>query len=769
VDTLGTHGFVYSGGTFNNFDDPSAEAGGTNAFQINASGQVVGYYYDTTSSHSAHGFVYSGGTYTTFDDPSARVGGPFQGTFAYGINASGQIVGNFVFPNSDNAGFLDSGGSFTTLEDPQGYAGGIGTAAAGINSTGQIVGAYPDSSGLHHGFLYVGGNFTNFDDPLGAQGTSATGITDAGQIVGTYVDASGVDHGFLYDGSTFTTLDDPLGTKGTAILGVNNVGQVVGEYFDSSGNEHGFVAALTTGPTALDQDSGEQAALSLAVNGGQPIGAATASAVPFTVGGIESDDSGTVSFSDGSHPAVVVTITNGVLAATTANLAGLNDGPITATLHLNNDAAGNSFTNVITNATLDRDSGEQTALSLAVNGGHPIGAATAGAVPFTVGGIESDDSGTVSFSDGSHPAVVVNISNGAPAATTANLAGLNDGTITATLHLNKDAAGNSFTNVITNATLDRDSGEQAALKLTVNGGQPIGAAKASAVPFTVAGLETDDSGSVSFSDGSHTPVAVAIANGVLAATTANLAGLNDGPITATLHLNNDAAGNSFTNVITNATLDQDKGTEVPKVSAPAKLTVPAGGSQPLGIVLTADSDDTLSVSISGVPTFESISAAGATPSVTKQGATNTYTFNALPAADWNNGLVVHSTYAGKGHPMNTLTVTASNTTAGESATASSVSIAVTDPPISASPNGSTNLSDLIAQFSAGIGSSRSDAGPTLGLFGGGLLASGSIPDIATLTEHFMGAPFVSLPGSALLPGSLTTAEEQKALLALHQG
>jgi hypothetical protein len=82
----------------------------------------------------------------------------------------------------------------------------------------------------------------------------------------------------------------------------------------------------------LDQDKGEQAALKLTVNGGNPIGAAIASAVPFTPSGFEADDNGTVSFSDGTHAPVVVNITNGVLSATTANLSGFNDGTITATL-----------------------------------------------------------------------------------------------------------------------------------------------------------------------------------------------------------------------------------------------------------------------------------------------------------------------------------------------------------------------------------------------------------------------------------------------------
>jgi hypothetical protein len=119
-----------------------------------------------------------------------------------------------------------------------------------------------------------------------------------------------------------------------------------------------------SGSLTLDQDADEQAALKLTVNGGTPIGAAIAGAVPFTAAGYESDDNGSVSFSDGSHAPVVVNITNGMLAATTANLTGLNDGPITATLHLNNDAAGNSFTDVTTSATLDQDTGEQSNATL---------------------------------------------------------------------------------------------------------------------------------------------------------------------------------------------------------------------------------------------------------------------------------------------------------------------------------------------------------------------------------------------------------------------
>jgi hypothetical protein len=194
---------------------------------------------------------------------------------------------------------------------------------------------------------------------------------------------------------------------------------------------------------------------------------------------------------------------------------------------------------------------------------------------------------------------------------------------------------------------------------------------------------------------------VTITNGVLPSNTVNLSGLNDGPITATLYLDNDAAGNSFTKVVTTATLDQDKVAETPIVTAPTALTVAAGGSVPLGVVIsTLDADDVMSVSVSGVPGFESISAAGASPTVTKHGTSYTYTFNALPASDWNNGLILHSSYPGKGHPTNVLAVTVSNTTAGEGSTAPVTTISVTDPPASASDGQPTFDVGLLGQFIA---------------------------------------------------------------------
>src|SRR2546423_15568365 len=83
-------------------------------------------------------------TYTTLDDPLAT-----NGTFAWGINASGQIVGSYGDASIFYHGFLYSGGSYTTLDGPL----STGAGAYGINEMGQVVGGYH-----RPGSRYTGGH-----------------------------------------------------------------------------------------------------------------------------------------------------------------------------------------------------------------------------------------------------------------------------------------------------------------------------------------------------------------------------------------------------------------------------------------------------------------------------------------------------------------------------------------------------------------------------------------------------------------------------------
>jgi probable HAF family extracellular repeat protein len=130
--------------------------------------------------------------------------------------------------------------TFSTLDVPgSSYA---FTSAFGINVSGQIVGEYADAVGAH-GFLYDQGSFTTVAVP-GSHGTHPRGINASGQIVGSYYDdASGppyFPHGFLLDQGGYTTLDVP-GSTATSANGINASGQIVGYYYDAAARLHGFL------------------------------------------------------------------------------------------------------------------------------------------------------------------------------------------------------------------------------------------------------------------------------------------------------------------------------------------------------------------------------------------------------------------------------------------------------------------------------------------------------------------------------------------------
>src|SRR5438046_10641278 len=68
------------------------------------------------------------------------------------------------------------------------YPGATATTAWGINAGGDVVGDYVDPAGVRHGFLVRNGEFTTIDFPNAL--TSARGIGPGGNIVGIYRGAS---------------------------------------------------------------------------------------------------------------------------------------------------------------------------------------------------------------------------------------------------------------------------------------------------------------------------------------------------------------------------------------------------------------------------------------------------------------------------------------------------------------------------------------------------------------------------------------------------
>src|SRR6266576_2888116 len=81
-------------------------------------------------------------TFTTLDDPLA-----INGTFATGINASGQVVG-----------------TYTTFNDPD--AAGGDTLPDGINNLGQIAGTFNNFPVQELGFIKIGNSYPFIVYPL---------------------------------------------------------------------------------------------------------------------------------------------------------------------------------------------------------------------------------------------------------------------------------------------------------------------------------------------------------------------------------------------------------------------------------------------------------------------------------------------------------------------------------------------------------------------------------------------------------------------------
>jgi uncharacterized membrane protein len=269
---------------------------GNRANGINARGDIVGHYND--SSGGRHGYLFAKGSAgpTPIDFSTA----PFNssgGTSARGINARGDIVGDYIDNLGADHGYLLSNGVFTSIDATS--LGATNTVARGINNIGEIVGEYQDSGGNRHGFFLSKGAFQTIAFPLSSASFARVGgIADDDTMVGAYADASGFIHGFerssagvftsitnssasntvarginaegdivgsytnVFDlngekvvGSTgfllsagdlidFLTIAYPAaGVQGTQARGINPRGDIVGAYVDASGADHGFIAS----------------------------------------------------------------------------------------------------------------------------------------------------------------------------------------------------------------------------------------------------------------------------------------------------------------------------------------------------------------------------------------------------------------------------------------------------------------------------------------------------------------------------------------------
>lgn len=154
------HGFLYSSGTWSQL---SMEMSMHNGLLPDGS-LMVGLYTDTTT-NTRRAYVSSGDNIAPFDFPFATA------TWSWDINPSGQVVGQYTDAAKATHGFLltrpavdltfattSVAGEPTTYRFISiDYPGAKTTYAYGINASGHIVGAYVDPAGKQHGFLLVRG------------------------------------------------------------------------------------------------------------------------------------------------------------------------------------------------------------------------------------------------------------------------------------------------------------------------------------------------------------------------------------------------------------------------------------------------------------------------------------------------------------------------------------------------------------------------------------------------------------------------------------
>lgn len=175
-------------------------------------------------------------TFTTIKAPDG------SDTFAFGINARGDVVGidgtgSYLLHHHDLSQVASPSGSTIT--------------ARSINARNDIAGVLQDAKGPH-GFLLRQGEFHLIDFP-GASATRVRGINNGDDVVGSYLDAAGVVHGFIRKERSFKQVQ-VNNSAATDVYGSEDDGEVmVGDVVLSADlSTHGFLKTRDDGFEIID-------------------------------------------------------------------------------------------------------------------------------------------------------------------------------------------------------------------------------------------------------------------------------------------------------------------------------------------------------------------------------------------------------------------------------------------------------------------------------------------------------------------------------------
>jgi probable HAF family extracellular repeat protein len=241
-------------GTFIQIDFPGA--GQTQAWGVNAAGDIVGLYVD--SADNEHGFFLSKGRYATVDYPGAYY------THPSGINDTGQIVG-YTFPA--NVGFIFDvrGQTFTSLSDPE----ALETEASCINNEGVVGGGVVEGNSTN-GFELADSAYRIVSPPDSGEYSFVVGITGSDELI--IETTSGTNYvPYLFSRNTYSKISIPPELAGGLVQGVNPAGTAFVGYYSRPTGRAGYV--LRDGKGLILQFPGSNYTVALGINGsGEVVG-----------------------------------------------------------------------------------------------------------------------------------------------------------------------------------------------------------------------------------------------------------------------------------------------------------------------------------------------------------------------------------------------------------------------------------------------------------------------------------------------------------------
>lgn len=245
-------------------------AGHSSAWDLNLSELVSGFSFNAEIDQhavrwdSSEGMILDLGTLENSDGVSGRT------STAFGINGLGDVVGLSDIPNlagdftpfhgfifSDESGMLDLG---TLTTDYPEYQNGY-SIAYGINASGEVVGIAHDSDFLFRPFIFDAVNGMqelNIDPTYTGGEWYAVAINDGGMIGGHVIAADNQSLPYYWPDQTSgpVPLDMPDGFPYGEIYAVNSAGEMVGIMWDTDADvgavEHAFVFDAANGVRDLN-------------------------------------------------------------------------------------------------------------------------------------------------------------------------------------------------------------------------------------------------------------------------------------------------------------------------------------------------------------------------------------------------------------------------------------------------------------------------------------------------------------------------------------